>query len=465
MKQSRGPGWLVFSLQRSRIASLGAAISVALALTFITPGTATAQLDLELLPGRTGCYSLEITSDIRPCTRLRVPSTGASTAATMSPDGRSLYVTFDSYDGVWQHGVVVLRRDPRSGALTQLRGRGTCLTATRLPAACERLRGIASIEGMWVSPDSRSVYLYHDRSLAILRRDRASGRLRQLPGRRGCISEHPTCQRLPLGSRHFFVDGEFSPDGRYVYLVSENIGASLIRFRRDPRDGSLREITGGCLSTPPAPRGCVRFLNMTGDRWLGGIAFSPDGRQLYAAGSWPSSVVAFGRDPATDTLDRMPTAPPCLVSDPCNGVDPGTLHVSADGQSVYALAYELDQSTGLITWDRDVVTGALSNARVWSCGVLGASKSPCSPLKGVTESDDGRLLFLETRRALIVLQRDPTTGLLTRLPWNEGCYTSDPDIRFCRQVRFEGRPIPAPGGRHLYLETGSGLYNLRIETT
>lgn len=152
----------------------------------------------------------------------------------LTPSGRGLYVASSISDA-----VASLRVDRTTGALSQAGGRAGCIrdiAGRRRPdTRCMPGRALDEVWGIAVSPDGRNVYTASARAyaLGIDARDRATGALRPLPGRDACFTRGGRfgCREgraLTIG-----VAVAVSPDGRSVYVASEDahVGAVGI-FRR-----------------------------------------------------------------------------------------------------------------------------------------------------------------------------------------------------------------------------------------
>ena len=145
----------------------------------------------------------------------------------MAPDGRSVYAVTEDFD------LYGYARDPGSGALTRITGKAGCFT---IAPGCTFLKGPATPEDVRVSGDGRSVVVGAAEGVTVLRRDRASGRLRQLKGRATCTTIDGT-DGLGMGRpRHKeCLDGDYalgnltgielSPDGRHAYALETEAGS------------------------------------------------------------------------------------------------------------------------------------------------------------------------------------------------------------------------------------------------
>ena len=144
----------------------------------------------------------------------------------VAPDGRSVYAVTEDFD------LYGYARDPGSGALTRIRGKAGCFT---IAPGCTFLKGLATPEDVRVSGDGRYVVVGAAEGVTVLRRDRASGRLRQLAGRATCATIDGT-DGLGMGRpRHKeCLDGDYalgnltglelSPDGRHAYALETEAG-------------------------------------------------------------------------------------------------------------------------------------------------------------------------------------------------------------------------------------------------
>ena len=134
-----------------------------------------------------------------------------------------------------------------------------------------------------------------------------------------------------------------------------------------------------------------------------------DGMQLYAAGSGDSALAVFARDAATGALtfveeDKQGTA----GIEGLGGVS--ALAVSPDGLNVYAAG---TQDDSVAVFARDAATGALSFVERERDSVDGVGG--LAGVNAVAVSPDGLNVYASggTANALVVFLRDATTGTLT----------------------------------------------------
>jgi DNA-binding beta-propeller fold protein YncE len=208
--------------------------------------------------------------------------------------------------------VAAFRRNRRTGALRQLAGRRGCVGGE--PAdRCAAARNLAGARALILSPDDRSLYVATAGGLAVLARDRRSGALRQVPGRGGCVTEsgrEGCAVGRAVGSALWVAAGR---EGRSLYLLGRSDAVAV--FRRDPRSGAVRQLrgAGGCVreSRPDLP-----LLGCTPGRGLGATraaAITRSGRTLYIGGL-DGAVTIFRRDPRSGAIAQLPGRRGCLAS-------------------------------------------------------------------------------------------------------------------------------------------------------
>jgi DNA-binding beta-propeller fold protein YncE len=190
-----------------------------------------------------------------------------------------------------------------------------------------------------VTPDSRYVLVAGSRSNAVAVLSRAEEGLTQAEGTAGCIAQGGA-EGCASGRRlRGAVDLAQSPDGRNVY-VAASIGDGIAILRRNRRSGVLRQEAGrdGCVGQTPGG-GCTpgRALD---EVW--GIAVSPDGRNLYAVSSKVNMLGAMARDRETGRLSQLPGRFACFIRAGGIGCPDGrgltvavAVTVSPDGRNVY----------------------------------------------------------------------------------------------------------------------------------
>jgi DNA-binding beta-propeller fold protein YncE len=152
----------------------------------------------------------------------------------LTPDGRGVYVASSTSDA-----VTILRRSRRTGALSQPRGRAGCISQVgeRRPfrGPCMPGRALDEVWSLAVSPDGLNVYTVSTKvnALGINARNPTTGRLAPLPGKRACFIRGGGFGCAKGRGLTVAVSVVVSPDGRNVYVASEDtqLGAIAI-FRR-----------------------------------------------------------------------------------------------------------------------------------------------------------------------------------------------------------------------------------------
>ena len=431
------------------------------------------------LSGRAGCLRAAVNRE--RCGRAVAIGGGPVVA---SADGRSVYVA-------GRTSLAAFVRGP-SGALRQLSGRRGCVDYHLIVGEPRANLSCAPGKLLWptsaaLTRDGRNLYVaswafdpHGDRSdnysdLAVFARDRATGALRQLPGREGCLgpSSRGGCAvgRALFGPESVVV----SPDGRNVY-----VGASdgLAVFARNARSGALRQLGGaaGCLLAPAqaarcSHRGALRQL------WPTALAVSGDGRNVYAltASDERAALLVFRRNRRSGALTRLAGRTGCIAgpSVAAAGCTAGaslagpwfcfSLASSPDGRNVYV------GSCGDLTVFARNADGGLTQAGCIDAtgppGHLCAGDTGTEPQTSIALSPDGRNLYF----VFDVGRSNPTThvaqpggitvfaraakGTLTRLGGAAGCLTATGSHGACTKARGLETPHElalSADGRNLY---------------
>jgi hypothetical protein len=187
----------------------------------------------------------------------------------------------------------------------------------------------------------------------VFARAESTGAIRSAPGRAACVNR---------GGRHGcttaradFQPGqivEFSTDGSLAY-----IGPDL--FSREASTGALSELPGTatCPFVPGVPPACLPDLLQGAITWRR----SPDGEFGYAISR--DGISTLQTDAETHLLGRPTRAGPCLgittLCTPLRGItEPRDIALSADGRSAYITPGGTDPGA-LVVLDRDPTTGTL----------------------------------------------------------------------------------------------------------
>jgi DNA-binding beta-propeller fold protein YncE len=221
-------------------------------------------------------------------------------SVAVSSDGRNVYIASAEGGGA----IAAFARDSMTGALRQLPGRAGCVNR-RGRACCARGRALSVPMSVAVSRDGRNLYVASLLSdgVAVFARDPVTGALRQLPGRRGCVSRRGRegCARGRALETPESVT--VRPDDRNVYVastVSRHTSGNSSRdavsvFARDSMTGALRQLRGraGCVSFT-APEGCARGRAL---EFPVSVAVGPDVSSVYIASFSSNAVGVFARSP------------------------------------------------------------------------------------------------------------------------------------------------------------------------
>jgi hypothetical protein len=333
------------------------------------------------------------------------------TAAAISPDGRSLYVTSGDF-----HDATVARfaRDPVSGDLTYIdclsgdRGAGPTGTgACSLIASATRSgygSGLDEPSGIAISADGSHVYVTAalDQSVVVFARSPATGALEF----KECVSSSARakiCTQVLKGDR--VLDEVTAPlisaDGRFLYTAAERAG-TIDTFAIDGGGGIayLR-----CLTGATGPKGCERGGARTGGPYTlqvpSGLLETPDRRFVYASNNYGSIIVlkrsrtsgrlspascisGFAGDSGKCTL--VPRASRLASGSPLYGVH--TPILSRNGKTIFVAVRGIDGVTEL---RRNPRTGALSflGCVTGNLRLSTADKGVCAKLPGATANGIG----------------------------------------------------------------------------
>jgi DNA-binding beta-propeller fold protein YncE len=148
-------------------------------------------------------------------------------AVAFNPGG-DVYVT-----SLFSNSVTAFTRSRSTGGLAQKQGTAGCLIWLRA-AGCSFGRALRSPEGLAISPDGTNVYVaaFANSAIAVLDRGKKAGKVKQVPGRGGCLAPHsvPGCTRAR--ALRGVSSLALSPDGRFLYSTSFGSNAVDI-FRRN----------------------------------------------------------------------------------------------------------------------------------------------------------------------------------------------------------------------------------------
>lgn len=147
-------------------------------------------------------------------------------ALAASPNGAQLYATAGG-----SGTVAGLARDRATGALSQPAGPLGCIRDGG-GLDCAFARYLNDPSEIAFSPDGRNAYVTAVGNLVVLRRNRATGRLSQLPGKAGCIAEIPPYADCTDSRGLNAIAIALSPDGRNAYITSDTDAIAVYRRAR-----------------------------------------------------------------------------------------------------------------------------------------------------------------------------------------------------------------------------------------
>ncbi len=321
--------------------------------------------------------------------------------------------------------------------LTQKPGPGGCVTQNGLAGECADGAGLVGPTALVLSPDGENAYAVDEAwgSVSTLVRNQADGALAPLAGPAGCLSMvDADCAdpRFMNGARDIAI----SPDGENVYVAAPASDAIAI-FDRDGGDGHLTQSGGddGCVSGAGAS-GCVdgRAIDEPTS-----VVVSPDGADVYVGSQGLNGGIAvLRRDTETGDLTQEPGAAGCVNETGTNCADGlpemvglESLEISPDGKTLYAMSPARDAVT---LYSRNAETGALTPIPAPTGCIVGASANGCVVVTGLGEpralafssSGDGENAYLasERRDAILVFDRDASTGALIQKSGTAGCVSN-----------------------------------------
>ena len=274
------------------------------------------------------------------------------------------------------------------GMLTQLKGAAGCLvdSGSKGPNSCGRARALKGAgpfmgsRAVVVSPDGKNVYVAASKSnaIAIFHRNKATGELRQDPGRGGCIADKGKggcAKAIGLKGPNSVV---VSPDGKNVYATARGSN-SLLSFRRNRKTGALRPVAGAsCFVGVSLPLPCPPATGLLAPDV---VDVSPDGSNVYVGSFFGDSVASFSRESKKGTLTQLAGSAGCIAAATAGcatgiGLDAVEgLAVSRDGRNVFAASA---LSSALVVLVRNGETGALTQSTDGSGCIADAPLAGCS---------------------------------------------------------------------------------------
>jgi DNA-binding beta-propeller fold protein YncE len=441
----------------------------------VQPPVETSEGSLEQLPGRLGCLAQGKTS-IKLCGQARAlkdPGVGfGSRAIAISPDGRDVYVASSK-----SNAIAIFTRDPKTGQLTQPKGKAGC-AAAKAAEGCALAIGLIGPNSVAVSPDGRNVYATSRGGFSVVtfHRNRATGALRQLPpSASGCISGLALPECTPgrgLKDPDVVV---VSPDGKNVY-VGLFAGNGVASFSRAGKAGALTQLggTAGCI-VEGAAEGCASGVQMGA---VEGMAISESGSAVYTAAAASSAIAFLNRDASTGALSQSGCVTSLEVGGCAFGYEFGgvnALAVAPTGGDVYATSLT---SNSLTTFrptssgiglsqppgpEREVEGEKVAAApgtpspdgctvflRAPGCAFGLAMQAP----EGLALSPDGANVYVTalSTGAIDVFDRNTESGIVAQKPGPRGC-VAPAEVHGCtlgRALKGASSIVVSPDGRNVY---------------
>lgn len=309
----------------------------------------------------------------------------------------------------------------------------------------------------------------------------AIGDLVQKPGAIGCIAAPSPATDCAAGRALAGAsDVALSPDGKQAYVAAagsfpSNAGGVAI-FDRDQATGVLSQRAGaaGCVTQGGSAGACQ---NASALEYPSFVSVSHDGRNVYvvAGGSTQSSIAIFDRDATTGNLTQKPGTAGCVSEDGSGGLcvdaramaSPRRVTLTSDGTSAYVGSFTFGGG-GLVVFDRDPVTGALTQkAGSAGCVTEDGSGGQCtqgrlvSQAVNVTTSPDTKNVYvMSLYSGVSVFDRNVATGVLTQKPGREGCITDSGSGGTCtrgRGMQLAQAMTVSADGSHAYLAAAGTL--------
>lgn len=256
--------------------------------------------------------------------------------------------------------------------------------------------GLDGAWGLTISPDGKNVYATSviDDALVVFRRNAVNGQLSFLEMEKDGLNGADGLDGA--------VGLTISPDGKHAYAagVGDN---SITLYTRSDFDGALTFVE----------KYVDNAAGIDGVSAPLGVAISPDGLHVFAAGNGDSALAVFSRNPSTGKLTFVARI---KDNDQNNGKSVDALFgawnvtVSPDNQHVYVTS-NVDDAVSVFA--RNATTGALTYLQAVRDGVDGFDG--LDGASGLLVSPDGNQVYVagDQDDAIAILRRDPATGLLT----------------------------------------------------
>ncbi len=422
--------------------------------------------------GKAGCYTDGGASEAGPHTCRNVRGANGATTVAISPDGRFAYI--DGYGGnktTAPPALAVLKRDPKTGALSQLSGKSGCFSgdgsSTAGPNTCTKARDLGSGDAtsVVISSDGRFLYVASQNTtksanvggIAIFKRNLKTGTLRQLSGTGGCVTA-VAYKGCAIAREVDDTDSlHITPDQKYLYASNydDSPHGGLAIFKRNAKTGKLSQLSGanGCITTDGTTtqsgtnKLCEAMPNIS-EPW---DVATPDNQFVYVPASYgPRLVQVFKRNAQGGLvplkgkggcISDTGTSPAGICAKGHGLYNPERVVPSSNGKFLYVASYQAPSP--IVVLNRNPKTGLLRErtgptACISVDGTTGDNVGSCrtgTNLEGEYAgalSPDGRTLYFSengfgssTSTGLTIFRVSPTTGSFAQLSGKYGCVTPD----------------------------------------
>jgi DNA-binding beta-propeller fold protein YncE len=285
---------------------------------------------LTQLPGDAGCVA-----EVGTATCVGGKALDGAVGVTVSADGDNVYVVSHGSDA-----IAIFDRNETTGAITMQSGPAGCVSETGSGGACQNGRGLdGPYPGVVATADGKSVYVpsHDDDAVSVLDRDPATGALTPRTDTTGCVSEDGNggecTDGATLGDANFIVE---DPGSDHIYVASSISGAINVYDRA--ANGTLT--FDSCVSDDGSGGACTDVRGLAGALGLG---ISPNGESVYAVAGTADALTVFDRGADGELLQKPGTAG--CIAESGDGVacgdgtqldgPRGLVAVSPDGKNVY----------------------------------------------------------------------------------------------------------------------------------
>ena len=257
------------------------------------------------------------------------------------------------------------------------------------------VRGLEGLHTLAISPDGQRVYVAgRENTLVTFDRNESTGRLALSSTFRSNRGDVPRLLSADASA--------VSPDGKHVYVVSENDDA-LALFAVDPVTRGWHWVESYYDDT-----GGIDGLNGAED-----VEVSPDGRHVYVASRYDHGVGVFQRDAVTGRLTFQEELGTRELGSNLAGL---AIAIAPEGDYAYLVGDATysgggaDTDDEIFIYSRDATTGHLTYVGTRGHGDQGADA--LQGIFGVTLSPDGSYLYATcpVSHAVVMYSVDPVNG-------------------------------------------------------